>query len=49
MATLGVDIGTFESKGVLVGETGELLAQASRVHRMQVPRPGWVEQDADQN
>ncbi len=49
MATLGVDIGTFESKGVLVSDRGEILAQASRAHKLQVPCPGWAEHDADQD
>jgi xylulokinase len=46
--TLGVDIGTFESKGVLV-EDGRILAQASRPHRMIVPQPGWAEHRADED
>ena len=37
--TLGVDIGTFESKGVLVDGAGRIVAQASRPHKMLVPRP----------
>jgi xylulokinase len=41
--TLGLDIGTYESKGVLVDGTGTIVAQASRPHRMLVPRPGWAE------
>jgi xylulokinase len=46
---LGVDIGTFETKGVIVTETGEIAAQASRPHQMQVPQPGWAEHDAGQD
>lgn len=45
--TLGVDIGTFESKGVLVDEGGRIVAQASSPHEMIVPRPGWAEHRAD--
>lgn len=42
--TLGIDIGTFESKGVLVNvETGAIVAQAAHPHEMLVPRPGWAE------
>lgn len=41
--TLGVDIGTFESKGVLVDGAGRIVAQAARPHEMLVPRPGWAE------
>lgn len=40
---LGIDIGTFESKGVLVGEGGEIVASASRPHKLLVPQPGWAE------
>ena len=32
--TLGIDIGTFESKGVLVDEAGRIVAQAARAHEM---------------
>lgn len=41
--TLGIDIGTFESKGVLVDKKGQIIAQAARPHEMIVPRPGWAE------
>ncbi len=41
--TLGIDIGTYETKGVLVDETGRVHAQASRGHKMLVPEPGWAE------
>lgn len=47
--TLGVDIGTFESKGVLVDAEGAIVAQASRPHEMIVPRPGWAEHRADED
>jgi xylulokinase len=46
-AYLGIDIGTFEAKGVLTRADGSIIAQASRPHRMQVPRPGWAEHDAE--
>lgn len=46
---LGVDIGTFESKGVIVDGAGRVLAQASRPHRMLVPQPGWAEHRADED
>ncbi len=45
--TLGIDIGTFESKGVLVDEGGTIVASASRPHKMIVPRPGWAEHRAE--
>ena len=47
--TLGVDIGTYETKGVLVDAAGAIVAQAARGHKMQVPRPGWAEHDAEQD
>lgn len=47
--TLGVDIGTFESKGVLVDAHGEVVAVATRPHRMLVPRPGWAEHRPDED
>ncbi len=45
--TLGIDIGTFETKGVLVAEDGSITAMAARPHKMIVPRPGWAEHRAD--
>ena len=47
--TLGIDIGTFESKGVLVDETGRIIAQAARAHEMIVPRAGWAEHRAEED
>ncbi|WP_299829732.1 FGGY-family carbohydrate kinase [uncultured Roseobacter sp.] len=41
--TLGIDIGTYETKGVLVDFEGRVVAQAARGHQMLVPRPGWAE------
>ncbi|MFK7868074.1 MAG: FGGY-family carbohydrate kinase [Roseobacter sp.] len=40
---LGVDIGTYETKGVLVDDAGRVVAQAARGHEMLVPQPGWAE------
>jgi xylulokinase len=47
--TLGVDIGTYESKGVLVDAKGQIVAMASHPHQMIVPRPGWAEHNAEQD
>jgi xylulokinase len=41
--TLGIDIGTYETKGVLVDASGVVKAQAARAHQMLVPEPGWAE------
>jgi xylulokinase len=40
---LGIDIGTFESKGVLVDGEGRTVASAARPHRLIVPQAGWAE------
>lgn len=40
---LGVDIGTFETKGVIVGQGGAIVASAAHPHQMLVPQPGWAE------
>jgi xylulokinase len=40
---LGIDIGTFESKGVLVDAEGRIVASAAKPHQMIVPQPGWAE------
>jgi xylulokinase len=48
-ATLGIDIGTYESKGVLVDSSGRVLASAARPHELIVPRAGWAEHRAEQD
>jgi xylulokinase len=40
---LGVDIGTFETKGVIVDQGGRIVATAARPHQLLVPQPGWAE------
>lgn len=47
--TLGVDVGTFETKGVLVDGDGRIVAQAARQHEMIVPQPGWAEHRPDED
>jgi len=47
--TLGIDIGTYETKGVLVDEAGVIISQASRGHKMLVPEPGWAEHRAEED
>ncbi len=44
---LGVDIGTYSSKGVLVTPDGEVVASHVVDHEMSMPRAGWFEHDAD--
>lgn len=45
--TLGVDIGTSSSKGVLVDAAGRILVSVTIAHDVRRPRPGWVEMDGD--
>ena len=45
---LGVDIGTYKSKGVITDGSGKILSQASISHELSLPKPGWAEHDADQ-
>ncbi|AXC50710.1 carbohydrate kinase [Paracoccus suum] len=40
---LGIDIGTFETKGCVTDAQGNILAYAAHAHRMLVPQPGWAE------
>lgn len=44
---LGIDIGTYESKGVLTTTTGEVIAQAAIAHNLLFPRAGWAEHDPE--
>lgn len=44
---LGIDIGTYSSKGVLVQPDGLMLKTHIVEHDMSIPHPGWAEQDAD--
>ncbi len=44
---LGVDIGTYSSKGVIVTTEGQLVASHTVPHGMDMPKPGYFEQDAE--
>ncbi|MDK2982425.1 MAG: xylulokinase [Chloroflexota bacterium] len=44
---LGIDIGTYSSKGVLCRPNGEIVAEARTDHDISIPQPGYAEQDAD--
>ena len=44
---LGIDIGTFESRGILIDESFRVAADASVPHGMNNPQPGWFEQEAE--
>ena len=44
---LGIDIGSYSSKGVLCQTDGTIIAEARADHTMDFPKPGYVEHDAD--
>ena len=44
---LGLDIGTSSSKAVLAKADGAVVATMERAHGVSLPRPGWVEHDAE--
>lgn len=44
---LGIDVGTYSTKGVLTELDGTIVKSQVVPHEMDVPRPGWAEQDAD--
>lgn len=44
---LGIDIGTYNSKGILCRPDGVVVAEARRHHQLSVPHPGQAEHDAD--
>lgn len=45
--TLGVDLGGSSSKATLVNAQGRILATSSVEYPAYSPKPGWLEQDAD--
>jgi xylulokinase len=45
---MGIDVGTFSSKGVLCTKKGEILAEHQEEHGLSVPQSGWAEHDADE-
>ncbi|MBQ6368201.1 MAG: hypothetical protein IJJ30_06690 [Erysipelotrichaceae bacterium] len=46
---MGIDTGTNSSKGVLIDETGRVIAQASATHSLMNPAPGHYEHDAEKD
>lgn len=44
---IGIDIGSYESKGVLTDTGGKVLARAALKHELQFLKPGFVEQDVE--
>lgn len=44
---MGIDVGSYSTKGVLCRPDGEIVATHVVEHTMSVPRPGWAEHDAE--
>jgi xylulokinase len=44
---LGIDVGTYSSKGALVELDGTVVRSGQVDHEISIPNPGWAEQDAD--
>lgn len=44
---MGIDVGTYESKGVLIDTDCRIVCQASQKHGLENPNPGWYEHDAE--
>jgi xylulokinase len=44
---MGVDIGTYSSKGVIVDGGGGVIASHAVPHELSLPRPGYFEHDAE--
>jgi len=46
---LGIDIGTYESKGVITDLDGKVLSTQVNPHTMSIPHQGWAEHDAEKD
>src|SRR5687768_15497860 len=44
---LGIDIGTYESKGVITTLDGEVVRTEVSPHELLIPRQGWAEHDPE--
>ena len=44
---LGIDIGTYESKGMIVDQNGRCLLNHAVAHDMESPQTGYAEHDAE--
>ena len=42
---LGLDIGTSGTKALLIDETGAIRASHTEEYPLDIPQPGWAEQD----
>jgi len=46
---VGVDVGTSETKAVLVDRHGQVRGRAAAPNELRVPQPGWAEHDAERD
>lgn len=44
---LGIDIGTYESKGVITTDDGTIAGTHAIPHALDIPKQGWAEHDAE--
>jgi xylulokinase len=44
---VGIDVGTYSSKGVLVQPDSNVLCSHVVEHKMDIPHAGWAEQDSE--
>lgn len=44
---MGIDVGTYETKGMLIDRNANCIATASQGHEMSSPKPGYAEHDAE--
>jgi xylulokinase len=45
---LGIDVGTFSTKGLLTDSQGRVHGSLTVEHGVELPQPGWAQQDADE-
>jgi gluconokinase len=45
---IGVDVGTTSTKAIAFSIKGQLVAQGSQMYSLNVPQPGWAEQNPDE-
>ncbi len=46
---LGIDVGTYETKGVITDLNGKVLSTQVNPHTMSIPHQGWAEHDAEKD
>ena len=44
---IGIDIGTYETKGVIVNSIGKIETEIAVAHQLVIPQSGWAEHDVE--